>query len=274
MTTRDRLIIVVVLVAAALGGFWFLGLAPKRKAAADLQGQIVSAQQKLADAQQMAAQARKAKASYDDDYAAVASAGQGRAQERRPAVAALPAAERRARRSHRLPLAQVWHRRGAARPTAAATPAANAAHHEQRQPGRIDGARRRRRRPHPPRRRRPPRCLRAPASARRASRPCRSPSSSPAPTSTWSASCTTSRASSASTGRDRRHRAPAQRRRLLADRGSRRLPQRQGQHHRHGLRPVAQRRDVDHDARRGDHRRHDLAGHDADEARDRLGGGE
>ena len=75
MTTRDRLIIVVVLVAAALGGFWFVGLAPKHKAASDLQVQIVTAQKKLADAEQMATQARKAKASYDDDYAAVATLG-------------------------------------------------------------------------------------------------------------------------------------------------------------------------------------------------------
>lgn len=75
MTTRDRLIIVVVLLAAALGGFWFLGLAPKRKQAADLQGQIVVAQQKLAGAEQMAAQARTAKASYHEDYAQVATLG-------------------------------------------------------------------------------------------------------------------------------------------------------------------------------------------------------
>ena len=37
MTTRDRLVIVVVLLVAALAGFWFLALAPKRKEAADLQ---------------------------------------------------------------------------------------------------------------------------------------------------------------------------------------------------------------------------------------------
>ncbi len=75
MTARDRLIIVVVLVAAALGGVWFVGLAPKRKEAADLQAQIDTANQQLTDAQQKAATARQAKSRYNKDYAAVATLG-------------------------------------------------------------------------------------------------------------------------------------------------------------------------------------------------------
>jgi len=75
VTARDRIIIVVVLVAAALGGFWFVALAPKRSEAADLKAQIQVASQKLADAQQQAAQARQAKARYDTDYAQVAKLG-------------------------------------------------------------------------------------------------------------------------------------------------------------------------------------------------------
>jgi len=75
MTTRDRLIIVVVLLAAALAGTWFVGLAPKRKEAADLQSQIDTASQQLAAAQQKAAAARQAKARYDADYAQVATLG-------------------------------------------------------------------------------------------------------------------------------------------------------------------------------------------------------
>jgi Tfp pilus assembly protein PilO len=75
MTARDRIIIAVVLMAAALGGFWFVGLAPKRHEAAALQAQVDAASQKLAGAQQMAAQARSAKASYDKDYADVAKLG-------------------------------------------------------------------------------------------------------------------------------------------------------------------------------------------------------
>jgi hypothetical protein len=75
MTTRDRLVIVGVLLAAALAGFWFLGLAPKRKAAADLQAQIATQTQQLTTAQAQAASARQAKARYNGDYAAVAKLG-------------------------------------------------------------------------------------------------------------------------------------------------------------------------------------------------------
>jgi hypothetical protein len=75
MTTRDRLVIVGVLLMAALAGFWFLGLAPKRKEAADLQAQIATQTQQLTTAQARAADARQAKARYNDDYAAVAKLG-------------------------------------------------------------------------------------------------------------------------------------------------------------------------------------------------------
>jgi hypothetical protein len=75
MTTRDRLVIIGVLLMAALAGFWFLALAPKRKEAADLQGQIATQTQQLTSAQARAAEARQAKARYNDDYAAVAKLG-------------------------------------------------------------------------------------------------------------------------------------------------------------------------------------------------------
>ncbi|HEY7621316.1 MAG TPA: type 4a pilus biogenesis protein PilO [Solirubrobacteraceae bacterium] len=75
MTARDRLIIVVVLVAAALAGVWFVGLAPKRKEAAELSSQIDAANQKLAEAQQKAATANQAKRRYNKDYAAIAKLG-------------------------------------------------------------------------------------------------------------------------------------------------------------------------------------------------------
>ena len=134
MTTRDRLIIVVVLVAAALGGFWFVGLAPKRKAASDLQGQIVSAQQKLADAEQMAAQARKAKASYDDDYAAVASLG--KAVPKSDALPSLLFQLQSAAHDARIDFTSLkLAPAGAAGPTVAATPAANAATTNSGNPG-------------------------------------------------------------------------------------------------------------------------------------------
>jgi type II secretory pathway pseudopilin PulG len=75
VTARDRIVIVVVLAAAALAGFWFVGLAPKRKEAADLRTQIDAAQRQLSAAEQSASQARHAKASYNNDYAEVASLG-------------------------------------------------------------------------------------------------------------------------------------------------------------------------------------------------------
>lgn len=75
MTTRDRLVIVVVLLAAAIGAFWVLGIAPKRREAAELQTKIDAASRQVAAAERSAAQARAAKARYDSDYAAVASLG-------------------------------------------------------------------------------------------------------------------------------------------------------------------------------------------------------
>ena len=75
MTARDRLVIVAVLVAAALAGFWFLGLAPKRKESASLQTQIQAANQRLTVAQQKAAQGETAEKRYDQDYADIARLG-------------------------------------------------------------------------------------------------------------------------------------------------------------------------------------------------------
>jgi Tfp pilus assembly protein PilO len=75
VTARDRIIIVVVLVAAALAGVWYVGLAPKRKEATDLQAKIDVAKQQLAEAQRSASQAEEAKARYDRDYADVAALG-------------------------------------------------------------------------------------------------------------------------------------------------------------------------------------------------------
>jgi hypothetical protein len=75
MTTRDRLVIIGVLLMAALAGFWFVALAPKRKETATLQAQIATQTEQLTSAQALAAQARQAKARYNDDYAAVAKLG-------------------------------------------------------------------------------------------------------------------------------------------------------------------------------------------------------
>jgi hypothetical protein len=75
VTARDRLVIVAVLVAAALLGFWFLGLSPKRKESAGLQTQIGVANQRLTVARQKASQGQTAKGRYDQDYADIARLG-------------------------------------------------------------------------------------------------------------------------------------------------------------------------------------------------------
>lgn len=76
MTTRDRLVVIVLVAAALLGGFWFMLLAPKRKEASDVRGKVIAQEQKLAKARGAVAAAQEAKARYNADYAAVAALGQ------------------------------------------------------------------------------------------------------------------------------------------------------------------------------------------------------
>ena len=76
MTGRDRIVVMVIVTAAILGGFWFMVIAPKRKTSADLTAAIAVQQQRLTVAQAASTQAQAAKARYDADYAAVARLGQ------------------------------------------------------------------------------------------------------------------------------------------------------------------------------------------------------
>lgn len=76
MTTRDRLVVIVLVAAATLGAFWFLLLSPKRKEASDMSGKVVAQEQRLAKARGAVAAAQEAKARYNADYAAVAALGQ------------------------------------------------------------------------------------------------------------------------------------------------------------------------------------------------------
>jgi Tfp pilus assembly protein PilO len=75
MTARDRAIIAVLLVVAALGAVWFLALAPKRDEATKLQAKIDVANEQLQAAQAKAATAQQAKSRYDADYATLARLG-------------------------------------------------------------------------------------------------------------------------------------------------------------------------------------------------------
>jgi len=75
VTARDRTVLIVVGLLAALAAFWFLAVSPKRKEATDLSSQVTSAESRLAAAQASAANAAAAKARYDADYATVARLG-------------------------------------------------------------------------------------------------------------------------------------------------------------------------------------------------------
>ena len=76
MTRRDRNVLLVVAIAAVIGAFWFLVMAPTRKDSSDLDKKIAQQQQRLTDAESRVATAQKAKRGYQADYAAVAELGQ------------------------------------------------------------------------------------------------------------------------------------------------------------------------------------------------------
>jgi Tfp pilus assembly protein PilO len=76
MTSRDRIVLMVMLAAGLLAGSWFLVLSPTRHQAASLGTQITAEQKRLDDAHAQAAQAAQAKARYDADYSAVAKLGE------------------------------------------------------------------------------------------------------------------------------------------------------------------------------------------------------
>jgi Tfp pilus assembly protein PilO len=75
VTARDRIVLIVVGLAAVMAAFWFLAISPKRKDASDLSAQISQAQTRLDTAQASASQAQAAKARYRTDYATVARLG-------------------------------------------------------------------------------------------------------------------------------------------------------------------------------------------------------
>jgi Tfp pilus assembly protein PilO len=75
MTARDRIVLLVLVGAGALAGFWFAVLGPKRHEASQLGTQISQERARLRDAQQLEVTARQAKARYDEDYATVARLG-------------------------------------------------------------------------------------------------------------------------------------------------------------------------------------------------------
>jgi Tfp pilus assembly protein PilO len=123
VTTRDRLVIVAVLLSAALAGFWFVGLAPKHKEAAALQTKLDEASQRLSDAQQKVNAAQQAKAKYRSDYATVAKLG--KAVPKSDALPSLVYQLQSAAHNARIDFSSLKLSAGAGQgPTPAATPAA------------------------------------------------------------------------------------------------------------------------------------------------------
>jgi Tfp pilus assembly protein PilO len=75
LTRNHKLLLAVAAAGLLVAGFWFLLLAPQRKAAADLETQIAAKQRELAQAQQQMAAYEKARASYKANYAKLVSLG-------------------------------------------------------------------------------------------------------------------------------------------------------------------------------------------------------
>ncbi len=75
MTTRDRMVLIGVVVLAVLVGGWLLVVSPERHQAAAAQAQVQSARQQLEGAQAKAASARVAQQRYTAAYKSVVSLG-------------------------------------------------------------------------------------------------------------------------------------------------------------------------------------------------------
>jgi hypothetical protein len=72
VTTRDRIVILVLVAAAAIAGFWFMVFAPKRAEASKLATELSAVRQKEATAQQDIAAGVAARAAYGHNYAVIA----------------------------------------------------------------------------------------------------------------------------------------------------------------------------------------------------------
>ena len=71
MSARDRILLSVVVALAALAGFWFLVLAPKRDEVAAADARLAAEQQRLDRSRALLANAQSAKRRYAADYAEV-----------------------------------------------------------------------------------------------------------------------------------------------------------------------------------------------------------
>jgi len=75
MTTRDRLVIIGILVLAVLAGGWMLGVSPEREKAAKLSAEVSAAQAQLTAAQQQLSEAQSDQTQYTSAYASIVKLG-------------------------------------------------------------------------------------------------------------------------------------------------------------------------------------------------------
>jgi hypothetical protein len=75
MTTRDRIVLMAVIVLAVIGAGWVLVVSPERKEAKKLGAQVTEAQTQLSQAEGQLANARQAQAQYASAYADIVKLG-------------------------------------------------------------------------------------------------------------------------------------------------------------------------------------------------------
>jgi hypothetical protein len=76
MTTRDRLVLMAIVVLGVLAAGWLLEVSPERSKAAELDAKVSAAKSQLATAQSQLAEAKGAQAQYGTAYASVVRLGQ------------------------------------------------------------------------------------------------------------------------------------------------------------------------------------------------------
>ncbi|HWX87680.1 MAG TPA: type II secretion system protein GspM [Solirubrobacteraceae bacterium] len=76
MTTRDRLMLIGIVVLAVLLGMWFTTVSPERQRAAKVTAEVEAARQQVATAESEASSATSARGQYSTAYASLVSLGQ------------------------------------------------------------------------------------------------------------------------------------------------------------------------------------------------------
>jgi hypothetical protein len=75
MTTRDRLVLMAIVLLGVLAGGWMLGVSPEREKAAKLDAEVSAAQAKLSAAQQQLSEAQGDQTQYTTAYASIVQLG-------------------------------------------------------------------------------------------------------------------------------------------------------------------------------------------------------